>query len=622
MYLLHIIPAINIPRPADQSLTYFTAQKIQPGGLVLVLIRKTLQTGLVIKVEPVKAQKAALRQASFKLRRVEKILSPQKIFPDYIFQFIEKEADYWWTSQGLLFKMILPAFYLNQIKKGRFLSLEKISARKKSLRVTVLRNTITPKEQILELYPYELNLENSNSYNRKLTPKQKFIFWDKVRQGKISKIIGTRSALFLPFANLKEIRVFEAESPAYKTWGQSPYYDARRTALRLAELTGAKITFYSPAPPLWLKAENYPNLKIVRPKIKPSAKVKIINLKNYYPKKQAPLLSPPALKILAQSSKSLVFHNRRGLARLTFCADCSYQFLCSQCQVPLILHQKGKKRFFVCHHCGLKFHIPGTCPKCQSHQLKTWGAGTQKIKELLNQRFLKKAIFELNQDNTPALSSQLNLIQKFKNEPRAILIATSQIIKFLRCGKSPKMPGGNLKFSAGLVPLTDLELNFPDYLNRENVFQNLYKLALNIKNELILQTFSPEAEFFKIFAKLNYPEFAKQELIIRKAFYYPPYSHLIKLKYQNKNLSYAEKQAKILFEKLQTQLQFLASKFQIPNSKFQILGPAPAFIPQVKGLHEWQIYLKIPPQKDLIKRQLLNVVPRDWKIDVEPMDTL
>jgi primosomal protein N' (replication factor Y) len=288
----------------------------------------------------------------------------------------------------------------------------------------------------------------------------------------------------------------------------------------------------------------------------------------------------------------------------------------------LILHQKGKKRCFICHHCGLEFHIPETCPKCQSYRLKTWGAGTQKIKELLKQRFLKKAIFELNQDNTPTLSSQLNLIEKFRNEPQAIFIATSQVIKFLKHEKSAKIARSNLEFSAGLIPLIDLELNFPDYLNRENVFQNLYKLALSIKNELILQTLSPEAEFFKISARLNYPEFAKQELLIRKAFYYPPYSHLIKLRHQSKKPEQAEQQAKILFEKLHTQLQSLTKSYKLKAKSCQILGPAPAFIPQVKGLYEWQIYLKIPPEKDSVKQELLEAVPKDWKIDVEPIDTL
>lgn len=646
MHILQIIPAINIPRPADQVLTYFCPQKVEIGGLVLVKVRNALQAGLVIDAEAVKQRKSTLRKANFELRKVEKIISTKPIIPPYLIQFIQQEADYWWTSCGLILKNLLPAYLINYIKKNQQLP-----------PVTLLANKITKNEQTLELIPYLIlplkeakkteGRQNISSFKNKegrkltfysghLTPKQKFESWNKIRAGQIKRVRATRSGIYLPFVNLKKIIVHQAESAAYKSWDQKPYYDARRSAIHLAKITGAKLEFKTPTPPIWLKkpvsAIPYAVSSI---KQKPQAKVELIDLKKYTPKsKTPPLFTEPALKALKNSKKALIFHNRRGAARLTYCADCGHRFSCPNCQIPLILHLPDRgspiaDRALLCHHCGHCEKAPTICSKCKSANLKTFGAGTSELELQITNCKLQKTTFRLDQDITPKLSDQLGVIKQFSRSDKAVLVATAQVIKFLNQSLQypnipiPQHPG---TIDLSIVPLADLELNFPDYLVRETAFQSFYQLMLATRRQLIIQTLKPKDSLFAYLAKKTYNGFIKQEMTLRRQFYFPPFSHLIKLCYSHANQAKARQQAFALYEKLKTQLQNARpdtefSRAQNLNS-IQILGPAPAFIPYQKGQNRWQIFLKLPPGEVGLKDRLLYIVPGDWQVDVEPIDTL
>ncbi len=570
-------------------------------------VRNALQPGMVMQCEHVRSQKGYLRRAGFQLQRIEKILSQGAFFPEYILTFLQTEADYWWTSYGLIFKLMLPSYLVNYIKKHQELPVN--NSKENNLPHCKSRNSNHATEQTLKLSPYALS---SKQYSSHLTPKQQWHIWEQARRGIADYVNSTKSGVYIPFANLQNIIVYNAESTSYKSWDQQPYYDARRSAIHLSRATEAKLKFKSPAPPVWLKKPaSSTKYQISNIRSQPKADTQIIDLKKHTPKgKEPPLLTDPAQIPIHKYDKILIYHNRRGSARITYCSDCGHRFACPNCDIPLVLHSK-KAPHLLCHHCHYAKQAPTSCPQCRSYNLDNFGSGADQIESSIQHNLSGKTIFRLDQDNTPKLKHQKDTLQQFHASKRAILVSTAQIFKFL-----------DKSFDATIIPLADLEMHFPDYQAREHAFQAFFTLKLATQNDFIIQTLRPSDPIFANLSQNRYNKFVRQEDSLRKQFYYPPYAHLIKLQYTHSSRAKARQEATALHEKLQTQARLLSSRYAIQNTDYAILGPAPAFVENKKGKSTWHIFLKLPPKSQDLKRSLLHIVPAGWRADIEPIDTL
>ncbi|MFH1392364.1 MAG: hypothetical protein ABIG90_01620 [bacterium] len=271
------------------------------------------------------------------------------------------------------------------------------------------------------------------------------------------------------------------------------------------------------------------------------------------------IISRALAQELKKSKSSLLFLNRLGAATFILCQDCGYIAKCKSCDVPLVYHLEENQ--LICHYCGFKAKALLTCPKCNSWQIKYLGAGIEKVKQ---------EIAKLK------LSNKILITTLKQNLPRVDLVG---------------------------VISADTILHLPDFRSSERTFQALIKLN-NLCKKMIIQTYAPEHCVF------DFANFYQRELKVRKELNYPPYCQLIKLTYRHKNFLKAKTEAYRLFKKLQT-----------PNSKLQtILGPAPAFISKQRGLYYWNIIIKIKNQISKIK--ILEKVPSDWIIDVDPISLL
>ncbi len=273
------------------------------------------------------------------------------------------------------------------------------------------------------------------------------------------------------------------------------------------------------------------------------------------------IISDALVQELKKSKSSLLFLNRLGGATLILCQDCGYIAKCENCDAPLVYHISENQ--LICHHCNFKTKALLTCPKCNSWRIKYLGTGIEKVKQEI---------------------AKLKLSHK-------ILITTLKL----------SLPRVDL---IGVVS-ADTILHLPDFRSPERTFQALVKLN-NLCQKIIIQTYVPEHYVF------DFDNFYQKELKIRKELNYPPFCQLIKLTYRHRNFLKAKTEAFKLIKKLKTENCELIT----------ILGPAPAFISKKRNFYCWNIIIKIKNQKSKIKNQILEKVPNDWIVDIDPINLL
>jgi len=505
-----------------------------------------------------------------------------------------------------------------------------------------IKKIVSQKKQVIFLVP-ETNLISDIRYrildnlkikqseiallHSQLKTKEYCQEWKKIKNQNIPLIIGTRTALFAPIKNLGLIIIDKIENFSYKS-PQEPRYQAQAVALKLAQLTNAKVIFGSTTPPVglyyWAKKGKY-QLISLKEKIS-SGRVTIIDLKKEIKQENlsvfSQLLQEKIKEIIQKKQKAILFVNRKGLASCVLCQDCGYIVKCPYCEVPLVYHLKEEistKYKFICHHCGYQESPPELCPTCQSHRIQYFGLGTQRVKKEIKKLFPQITIFQLDSDIVKTFKKQKEIFQKFLQTHSSILVGTQLITKFFQYyDLNYSSKNGLSKIDLiGIVSTTPF-LNLPDFRTGEKAFQTLYQLKLWSKN-LIIQTYHPENYILQGIANGCYEDFYRNEIKIRKQLLYPPFVKLIKLSYQHKNFSKTKKEAVELFEKLNQAIL----KHSFFKDNVYLLGPAPAFLPKVRNLFRWQILIKIKEKNfQPIWNELLKIVPPDWKVDVDPLETM
>jgi primosomal protein N' (replication factor Y) len=362
--------------------------------------------------------------------------------------------------------------------------------------------------------------------------------------------------------------------------------------------------------------------------------IKIIDLKKIRKeRKQFQAISTDAIieiqNALKQRKKIVIFINRKGLATSIVCQECGFVFKCPNCDIPLGFHNEGK---LICHHCNYKIFLPSSCPSCKGYKLKSLGVGMDRIAEEIKKSIIPSPTFALIEGEMPD-EQELDIFKKFNNGDIKILIGTEAILR-------PQLEYADLVIVASIDPA----LFLPDYNSEERVFLNLSKLKGLSREKLIIQTLIPQNKLFEYLIKNQEKKFLEEEKKWRKDYLWPPYIQLIKLTLTNKDKRRGEKEA----EETKKILEEAINKLMPENSQkcFILLGPSQAFIFKEKGFYKWNILVKyryfeskvkeeinplsglnllspVLTKKELILRnKILKCVPINWKIDVDPINTL
>lgn len=447
--------------------------------------------------------------------------------------------------------------------------------------------------------------EKVGSYHSRLSPGERFDAWRGIKEGKLKVVVGTRSAIFSPFKDLGIIVVDEEQDYSYKQKEPDPKYNARDLAIVRGKMNKALVILGSATPSLEsfynVKKGKYTLLQLTqRVDNKPFPQVKIVDLKEERKKKNYSVFS---LELLSQLKKKIekneqviLFLNRRGFSSYIKCEECGYIFRCPHCDITLNFHRTDFS--LRCHYCNYKVQSSSTCPECSGNKLTYKGLGTQRIEEEIKKLLPDIPIRRMDQDTTYRKNSHWAILKDFASRDFSLLLGTQMVTKGL------DFPDVTL---VGVI-LADTSLDFPDFRARERTFQLLTQVAGRagrgeLGGEVILQTYYPEERAITLSARQDFSDFYKRELKEREELFYPPFSRLVLIRFQGKDMNKVQKTAEDFGDKLSAKLK-----------STPILGPAPAPLPKIKDDYRYQIIIKT---KDIraITRKVDSILEKNKRRD-------
>ncbi len=417
-----------------------------------------------------------------------------------------------------------------------------------------------------------------------LSEKDRFLQWQMIKRGEKQIIIGARSAIFSPLADIGLIIVDEEHEGSYKQ-DSSPRYHGRDVAIVRAKQHGAQVILGSATPSLesWNNAETgkYRRQRLnSRPMDYQLPEVQVVDLRE---EEEHELISPTLITAIDQrlqrNEQVILFQNRRGYSSFMQCLKCGKLISCSQCDISLAYHRD--KEEMQCHYCGLSIPSPRKCPDCGSYSFAYGAPGTQKLEQTLKVMFPMAKILRMDSDSARKRDTYKHMYNRMKKREVDILLGTQMISKGL------DFPEVTL---VGVI-MADISLNVPDFRAAERTFQLLTQVAGRAgrgakAGEVIIQTFNPEHYAIQTASKQDYLSFVEEELSHRKNLYYPPYHRLARVVFQGTDIDNLKQDMR----KVEQLKQELGKVFRVPE--LLVIGPTPAPFSKISNNYRYHLIMK------------------------------
>ncbi|PSO44004.1 MAG: primosomal protein N' [Parcubacteria group bacterium QH_9_35_7] len=448
----------------------------------------------------------------------------------------------------------------------------------------------------------DITEEKITTWHSNLSQKEQFNRWLQIRNKEIKYIIGTRSAVFLPFQQLEEIIIDYEHKENHKHWDQSPRFHSLDIAKNLQKLHNCKLTLagFSPSCRSYFNIykKNYESESEVKKKIKSLSKnsPEIINMKQERKAGNYGIFSEQAKKELKNSNKdSFVFINRLGYSRVIGCVECGYTANCEQCDLSFVYHKEKNK--LKCHYCNREQSVPRACPNCETQVVEHRGAGVERVEEKIKEIVNNKEIIRID-------SKQEEIKLSSENK---IIIGTEKALKYINWERTDLFLFINI----------DSQLRFPEFQTSEQVWQLIqeiqYYRAEN--SRFYIQSIKPDQLVLK---SLKQPDrFYRMDLNSRRNLNYPPYKFLTRIFYGDKSEQKTIQEAKNLYSKLSEKLT------QEYKTNIIISGPYEMH-PKFYRNKYWQMILvKLPKESWGQEIKWLNKhIGSNWKVDPRPISIL
>ena len=482
--------------------------------------------------------------------------------------------------------------------------IENVLKQKKEAIVLVPEISLTP--QLVNTFKKRFG-KNVAILHSRLSDGEKYDEWRKIERKEVSIAIGARSAIFAPFTNLGAIIIDEEHSSTYKQ-ENTPKYHAIDIALFRGKKYNIPVILGSATPSLEsmtrAKTGTY-ELCVMDKRVNDTLpKVHLIDMKDELKRGNRILskqLREEIIKNLENKEQTIILLNRRGYSTISTCKNCGFTDKCPNCDIPLTYHQTSNT--MRCHYCGYGKAKLKICPECESHDINSFGLGTEKLEEYLKKEFESARIIRMDIDTTSNKGSHEKITEAFRNEEYDILIGTQMIAKGL---DFPKVT------LVGVIN-GDASLNIPDFRSSERTFQLLNQVAgragrSDLPGRVIIQGFNID-HYSIVKASLNdYLGFYEEEMRIRNILKYSPYYNLSLIKIKSKNYDEALTEANKIVTHLKNQ----------KLSDVIILGPSSATIPKVNNIYYLQIILKYKKTEQIYKELVfLNNHYRTSKVIVD-----
>lgn len=419
-------------------------------------------------------------------------------------------------------------------------------------------------------------LEEVAIYHSGLNNQEKYEQYKLVYEHKVSIVVGTRSAIFMPFTNLGLIILDEEHDQSYKQ-DSTPKYHTRDIALWRGKYHHCKVLLASATPSLESYAracknlytliemprriyDNMPDTKLI------DMQTAMHNGENYILSNQ---LKKAIQKRLNAHEQVILLLNRRGYAPILRCLDCGYVVKCPHCDIALNYHKDSKE--MKCHVCGYSERHSFICGECGSTRIRYMGMGTQKLEEYVKECFPNANVVRMDADTTNRKNSHEKMLSIFEKNGD-ILLGTQMISK-------------GLDFeNVTLVGIIngDALLNRSDYRSVELTFDLLVQASgrsgRGVKpGEVLIQVYDSNHYAIQCAQKQDYRTFFKQEMRYRHLGQYPPYTYMGAMTLSHHDLNIVEQEAQRLLA-------------MIDDVTLTILGPVSLL--KIMDQHRMRILLK------------------------------
>ena len=434
-----------------------------------------------------------------------------------------------------------------------------------------------------------------------LSEKARLENWLQAQHGTARIILGTRLSVFAELPNLALIIVDEEHDASFKQQ-DGLRYSARDVAIFRASQRGVPIVLGSATPSL----ESYYNAQNNRYKMLtltqraaataqlPTVRCVHIKQTTMHQGVSENLLREIAQRI-ARGEQSLVFINRRGYAPVLMCGGCGWLSDCKNCAGKMVLHLNDQR--LRCHHCGYQIRVPKNCPDCGNADLHPVGSGTQRVEEILQERFPDARILRVDRDSTRNKRAWQIMREQIHANEVDILIGTQML------AKGHDFPA--LTLVGVLNP--DSALYSSDFRAAEKLYAQLVQVSgragrADKAGEVIIQTEFPDHPLYRALQSHDFTGFAASQLAERQMAGFPPFVYQAILRAEGKS------EAEVYAYLNQARVAAIALRHEV-----EILGVVPAAL--ARRANHLRAHLLIQAHT----RRALQSFLRAWQADLNTL---
>lgn len=438
--------------------------------------------------------------------------------------------------------------------------------------------------------------ENTALLHSRMSARDREEEWTRIHSGLADIVLGPRSAVLSPVKDLGLVIIDEEQDESYFQ-RENPSYDARKGAHFRAKQDRALLVYGSAAPTV----ESYFEYR------KTTRLFEIFGGSNRSPaeiiehKMERGLLAPELIdrlrKAIHKKKSVLIFHFRRGYASYIACSKCRHSPRCLDCDIALAYHRRDERLH--CHYCGYSVQIFAHCPECGHKVIKKRAFGIEAVEEEIRRWFPQAHVIGFDSDAVKRPRDQEKIIDLFQNKKIDILLGTQLLAHQQGLSQTPMV--------VVLYPETILALS--DYKASQKTFQGIVQarkyLSSDKNSEFLIQTEFPDHFSIRSAARLDYVDFYTHEIKYRRLMNYPPFTHMVEVLFQGESLRTIAKQTRDFSAILKDH-----------SEDVEVLGPALAAVPRLRGKSRVQIILKSRKKKDLDKalKQALSRVRANKKV--------
>ncbi|HUP90943.1 MAG TPA: primosomal protein N' [Solimonas sp.] len=454
------------------------------------------------------------------------------------------------------------------------------------------------------------------SFHSGMTELERARTWMQARAGEAMVVIGTRSAVFVPFARLGLIVLDEEHDVSFKQQ-EGFRYSARDSAIVRAQRASVPVILGTATPCLEtlrnVRAGRYRHVQLrerVHGRAPPRTQVLDLRGQALVHGLSAPLLGAIE-RHLGEGGQALLFINRRGYAPVLLCHDCGWMAPCAACDAHMTLHRA--RRLLVCHHCGAQQAMPRACPSCFARALLPVGLGTERIEDALRNRFPRHRVERFDSDRLSRKGELERMLDEIRSGKIHVVVGTQML------AKGHDFSGVSL---VGIVS-ADQALYGNDFRAIERMGQLLTQVAgragrAGQAGEVLLQTHEPGHPLLRRLLEGGYGALCDALLEERRGAGLPPFAHLALLRAESEHAA-----APLAF------LQDVRAALAATPGGVAVSDPVPALMEKRAGQHRAQLLLQ-SRSRAALQAALAGLMPRleplrgarrvRWSLDVDPAD--